>query len=114
MRAVSEAEVKKAVAAWLPAFGFPEESAGVKDLRGQIVPIAKFNDEETSRFFFPRRTLLFQQRMAKAVIRILLRRGAKIASVQLAAEDYARWLDSQGKTDTPELRFQFATRPPRI
>jgi hypothetical protein len=86
----------------------------VKDLRGEGIRVAKFTDEETSRFFFPRRTLGFQQRMTKTLTMQLRKRGAKIVSVRLTVEDYARWIDASGKSDTPELRFKFATRPPEF
>jgi hypothetical protein len=110
-RAVKE-DIDSAVAAWLPAFGLPPEQPGVKDLRGRVIALAKFTDDETCRFFFPRRTVLFQQRMVRAIGRIFMRRGAKLSSVQLISEDYARWCDAHKKTDTPELRFHYATRPP--
>jgi hypothetical protein len=106
-------DVAEAAAAWLPAWGLPAPPpAGVKDLRGQGIRVAKFTDEETSRFFFPRRTLGFQQRMTKTITMQLRKRGAKIVSVQLTPEDYARWQQAQGQPDTPELRFSFATVPP--
>lgn len=110
-RAVKE-DIDSAVAAWLPAFGFAPEQTGVKDLRGRVIALAKFTDDETCRFFFPRRTVLFQQRMVRAIGRIFMRRGAKLSSVQLISEDYARWIERERKADTPELRFQYATRAP--
>ena len=42
------------------------------------------------------------------------RRGAKIFSVALTIEDYARWCDSTGNADTPEQRFRFASSPPKF
>jgi hypothetical protein len=113
---VNKEDVDEAVAAWLPALGLPPQpAAGVKDLKGRSVRVAKFTDEESIRFFFPRRTLPFQQRMVKALAVHLRKRGAKIESVQLTIEDYARWLDARGATtDTPELRYQFATEPPPL
>jgi hypothetical protein len=111
---VNEA-VAEAVAAWLPAWGLPVSPvAGVKDLKGQGIRVAKFTDDATSRFFFPRRTLGFQQRMTKAITMSLRKRGAKIISVPLTIEDYARWQQSQDKPDSAELRFRFATRPPEL
>lgn len=50
--------------------------------------------------------------MAKAVIISLRKRGAKIISVRLTVEDYARWQQEHHASDSPELRFRFATRPP--
>lgn len=108
-------DVAEAVAAWLPAMGLQgPPPAGVKDLKGQGIRVAKFTDEETSRFFFPRRTLFFQQRMVKALTTLLRKRGAKIISVRMTVEDYARWCDANGHTDTTERRFFFATRPPEF
>jgi len=108
-------DVAEAVAAWLPEFGLPASPpAGVKDLKGTAVRVSKFIDEETCRFFFPRRTLSFQQRMVKALTGALRKRGAKIDSVRLTVEDYARWLDLSHEADSPALRFQFGTRPPEF
>ena len=84
----------------------------MKDLKGQGIRVAKFTDEETSRFFFPRRSLLFQQRMVRELAVRLRKRGARIISVSLTVEDYARWLDSQRLEDTPDRRFRFASQPP--
>lgn len=110
--AVNEA-VASAVAAWLPAWELPPAPApGIKDLKGESIRVAKFVDEETCRFFFPRRKLLFQQRMTKVVTLGLRKRGARIVSVRLSVEDYARWQQQQTAADSPELRFRFATRPP--
>jgi len=108
-------DVADAIKAWLPAFGLPAEPVDrVKDLRGRSVRVAKFVDEVPVRFFFPRRTLLFQQKMVKGLTRHLRGRGAKIDSVRLSIEDYARWLDLSHETDTAELRFHFATCPPEF
>lgn len=106
-------DVAGAIESWLPALGLPPEpAAGVKDLRDQSVPLARFRDEETCRFFFPRRSLLFHQRMSKAIAGRLRKRGAKVVNVDLSPEGYARWCEAQGKPDAPELRFQYATCPP--
>jgi hypothetical protein len=86
--------------------------AAVKDMKGQEITVAKFLDDETVRFFFPRRTLSFQQRMVKSLTRELRRRGAKLISISLTVEGYARWQATQESPDTPELRFAFASRPP--
>jgi len=108
-------DVDGAVAAWLPAWGLPPApAAGVKDLRDQGIRVAKFTDDETCRFFFPRRTVSFQQRMTRTVTMMLRKRGAKIISVPLTVEDYARWQQAQDAPDSPELRFRFATRPPEL
>lgn len=108
-------DVAAAVAAWLPTWGLPASPpAGVKDLRGQGIHVAKFIDDETCRFFFPRRTVGFQQRMTGVITRGLRKRGAKIISVRLTIEDYARWQQAQDEADSPELRFRFATRPPEL
>jgi hypothetical protein len=106
-------DIEDAIAKWLPEFGLPPApSAGEKDLRGHTIRMASFADEDACRFFFPRRTLNFQRRMAKALLRKFASRGAKVRMVPVGAELYARWLDANGKADTPEVRFQFATRPP--
>jgi len=115
MSALVNEDVAGAVAAWLPALGLPAPpAAGVKDLKGQGVRVAKFTDEETVRFFFPRRKLLFQQRMVSLLTMGLRKRGAKIVSVSPTPEDYARWQQTQDRPDSPELRFQFASRPPEF
>lgn len=107
-------DVAGAIESWMPALGLPPEpAAGAKDLRDQSVPLARFRDEETCRFFFPRRSLLFHQRMTKAIAGRLRKRGAKVINVDLTAEGYARWSERDHSPDTPELRFQFATRPPQ-
>lgn len=107
-------DVAGAIESWLPSLGLPPEpAAGVKDLRDRSVSLPRFRDEDTCRFFFPRRTLLFHQRMTKAIAGRLRKRGAKIINVDLTAEIYARWLEGERKSDAPELRFQFATRPPQ-
>lgn len=111
--ALVKEEVAAAVAEWLPAWGLPSApAAGVKDLKGQGIRVAKFTDPETCRFFFPRRTIPFQQRMTRTITTMLSRRGAKIISVPLTIEDYARWQQGQDTPDTPGLRYRFATRPP--
>lgn len=103
-----------AIAAWMPALELPAPPAEpAKDLRDRTVPLPRFRDEDTCRFFFPRRTLLFHQRMTKAIAGQLRKRGAVVVMVDLTSEDFARWCDANGKADTPELRFQFATRPPQ-
>ena len=108
-------EVANAIAEWLPAWGLPAPPpAGVRDLNGQAIRVAKFTDSETCRFFFSRRTIPFQQRMTRAVTRMLSRRGAKIFSVRLTVEDYARWLDQTHGVDSAELRYRFATAPPEF
>jgi hypothetical protein len=89
-------------------------AARVKDLRDRSVLVSKFTDDATVRFFFPGRTLTFQQRMVKNLTRRLRKRGAAIVSVRPTVEDYARWLQAQSRLDTPELRFQFASLPPSI
>jgi hypothetical protein len=105
--------LEAAVAAWLREFDLPDGTPGIKDLAGRTVRLARFREEETCRFFFPLRTLLWHQRMAKAVAGgILRKRGAKVVMVDLTPEDFARWLEREHKTDTAGLRFQFATRPP--
>ena len=110
---VDKEDIVGAVEAWLPALGLPEApAAGVRDLAGRSIRIAKFTDEETSRFFFPWRTLLFQMKMQQQLGVILRKRGAKILSVRPTAEDYARWLESEKKSDSAELRFHFASQPP--
>lgn len=110
---VEKEDIAAAVLAWLPAFGLPEApAAGIKDLAGREIPLAKFTDEETCRFFFPRRALVFQQRMQRELGLMLRRRGAKMLSVRITSEDYARWCEREGKTDSEALRFDFATRPP--
>lgn len=43
---------------------------------------------------------------------VLRKRGAKILSVRPTPEDYARWCEAHCHEDTPEQRFQYATRPP--
>ena len=112
---MNKEDIAAAVAAWLPAFGLPPApAAGVKDLRGQAIRVPKFTDEATVRFFFPRRSLAFQHSMTPVLTAQLRKRGAKIVSVFLTAEDYARWQDASGEADTPELRFRFATRPPPL
>lgn len=106
-------DIAHALESWLSAFGLPApDAANPKDLRGQTVAVAKFSDEATVQFFFPRRTLIFQQRLVRELGRKLNRRGAQVLSVQLTPEDYARWCDAWSKTDTAEQRFQYATRPP--
>ncbi len=101
------------ITALLSAWGVPPASAsGVKDLRGQQIRVAKFTYKEASRFFFPRRTLLYQQRMTKKVTRLLRKGGTGPISLSLTVEDYARWQHSQPDSDSPELRYRFATRPP--
>lgn len=106
-------DVEAAIKEWLPAFGPPVAPAvGVKDLKGRGIRIAKFTDEETLRFFFPRRSLDFQQRMVKRVAKVFRERGAKILSVTLTPEIYTSWIGSRRLEDTPARRFQFATTPP--
>lgn len=105
-------DVAEALAAWWPALGLPAPPpAGVKDLRGQGIPVHKFIDEETCRFFFPRRTLSFQQRMVKMLTVSLRKRGARIISINPSIEDYARWCDLCRCEDTPERRFHYASQP---
>lgn len=112
--AVNE-DVAEALAAWWPALGLPAPPpAGVKDLKGGFVCVAKFIDEPTCRFFFPRRTLSFQQRMVKMLTVALRKRGAKIISVRLGVEDYARYKEALGFEDTAEMRFRFASQPPDL
>lgn len=106
-------EVVNAVAAWLPAFGLPSASQDApKDLKGRSFRVARFADENAVRFFFPRRSLIFQQRMVKALTRQLRKRGAEIVNLRLTVEDYARWQQTQDRPDSAELRFHFATLPP--
>jgi hypothetical protein len=50
--------------------------------------------------------------MTKALTMQLRKRGAKIISVALTVEDYARWQQSQREHDSPELRFRFASALP--
>ena len=108
-------DVEGAVDEWLPALGLPAPpAAGVKDLAGRQVRVAKFIDDAAVRFFFRRRTLSFQQRMVKALTRRLRKRGAEIISVRPTIEDCARWCDAQGNPDTSALRFQFASAPPDL
>lgn len=104
--------VTAAADTWLAEFRLPAAVPGEKDLAGQSIPIGKIRDEESCRYFFPRRTLLFQQRMTKAITVTLRKRGAKITSIPLDIETYARWLETAAQPDSPALRYQFATRPP--
>lgn len=113
VRLVNKEDVNEAVAAWLPAVGLPPApAAGVKDLKGRAIRVAKFTDDETARFFFPRRSLEFQQRMVRVLTVHLRKRGAKIESVRPTVEDYARWQDAGGQPDSAELRYRFATELP--
>lgn len=108
-------EVPAAAEKWLAAFGLPEPSAsGVKDLKGQRVRLCASQDDETLRFFFPKRSVPFSNRMIKAVRVMLQKRGAKIDRVDLNVEAYARWVDRQGLMDTEELRYEFASKLPQI
>lgn len=110
---VSFDEVPAAAERWLALFGLPvPPPAGGKDLRGQRVRLCASQDDETMRFFFPRRSIPFSNRMIKEVAATLRRRGAKIDRVDLNIEAYARWLDGLGKRDTEELRYEFATKLP--
>ncbi len=110
---MNKEDVDEAVAKWLPQVGLPPApEPGVKDLRGRSIRVAKFTDDETARFFFPRRSLLFQQRMVRVLAVQLRKRGAKIESVQLTIEEYARWQDESGEPDSPELRYRYATELP--
>jgi len=112
---VEKETVESAVAAWLPSLGLPPQpAAGVKDLKGRGVRVAKFTDEETLRFFFPRRTLPFEQHMVKALTAQLRRRGAKIESVPLTTKFFEQWCRETRAEDTPETRYRFATSPPAL
>lgn len=105
-------EVAEAVSQWIRSIGLPDApAAGGKDLHGRGVPVVKFTDEDTVKFFFPKRSIPFQRAMVKALNRILLRRGAHIVSVSITAEDYARWLEARRQPDSPALRYQFASQP---
>ena len=50
--------------------------------------------------------------MTRELTVMLRKRGAKIISVPLSPEDYARWLDPRRLEDTPERRYAFASNPP--
>jgi len=79
--------VEGAVDDWLPALGLPAPpAAGVEDLKARPIRVAKFIDDATVRFFFPRRTLSLQQRMVKSLARRLRKRGAEILSVRSSIE----------------------------
>ena len=106
-------DLASAIASWLPSLGLPPEpDADIKDIRDRFVPLPRFRDEDTCRFFFPRRTLLFHQRMTKAIAGRLRKRGARVVNVDLSPESYARWSESEAKPDAPELRFRYASNPP--
>ena len=108
-------DVDQAIVGWLPKFGLPRPSpSDPKDLRGQSIRVGKFDDEDTVRFFFPRRTLTFHQRMVKKLVGTLRKRGAKIESVHLTIDDYTSWIAVTGERDTPQFRYQFATTPPEL
>lgn len=104
-------EIQQAFEAWLPVVGLsPAPAAGIKDLKGRAIPVAKFTDEEMLRYFFPRRTLPFQQRLVKHLAVHIRKRGGKVESVALTPHDYACWLGN--RADTPETRYRFATEIP--
>jgi hypothetical protein len=113
--AVSKDDVREALVGWQSALGLSADPGpGVKDLKGRSVRIVVFDDEESTRFYFPRRSLLFHQMMVQVLTRALRRRGAKIDRVTLTAEDYARWCDRTGTEDLPEVRYRFASAPPEL
>lgn len=112
-RVIENAEA--AAEKWLAEFGLPApDPAHPKDLRGRLVKVCGFgNDEESLRFFFPRRKIEFHQNVVKKVVRMLKKRGAEIRRPPVTPEDYARWLELQeDKTDTPSRRYDYATRFP--
>lgn len=109
---VSRDEVDQALAGWESALGLPAEPAdGAKDLKGRTVRVAVFEFEEDIRFFFPRRSVIFHQKMLRVLTRALRRRGAKIDRVTLTPEDYKLWCERTGTVDLPEVRYRFASAP---
>jgi hypothetical protein len=110
---VDKEAIQTALAQWLPAVGLaPAPAAGVKDLRGRTIRVAKFEDEEGVRFFFPRRSLVFHQNLVRALRVQLQRRGGKLESVRPSIEDYARWQDASGQPDSDQLRYRYASELP--
>ncbi len=110
-------DAKEAAAKWLASFKLPNPPAeGGKDLRGRVVRLCSFPDQDsaTIRFFFPKRTVPFQNTMAKAMRVTLQKRGAKIQRIVITPEDYARWIQETGAEDTEALRYQFATLLPHV
>jgi hypothetical protein len=105
-------DVVEAAGHWLAAFELPGAREGVKDLAGRTVVVSSLTDEETVRFFFPRRSLLFHQGVVKKLTGALRKRGAKIERRPITPEDFVRWRSVGGHSDTPEQRFRFASVPP--
>lgn len=110
---VDKAEILDAVEKWKPLLGIPPApAAGVRDLTGRTVRVPKFMDNDAVRFFFPRRTLAFHRAMVTQLRVQVQRRGAKIESVYISIEDYARWQDASGEPDSEGLRYRYATELP--
>lgn len=110
-------DAKAAAAVWLKAFKLPNPPAeGGKDLRGRVVRICSFPDQDkaTVQFFFPKRSVPFQNEMVKTLRTSLRKRGAKFERIVITPEDYARWIQKTGAEDTEVLRYSFATLLPHV
>ena len=58
------------------------------DLKGKLVQLVAFNDDETCRWFYPDRDLGFHKMITTAIAREARKRGAKTIYVPVTKTDY--------------------------
>jgi len=79
-----------------------------EDLRGKFLFLPGFADEETARFFNPKRTSEFHRMVNSAIGRIARTRGASNRYINVSIGDYRAWQGEVGITqDSQEDRAAF-------
>jgi hypothetical protein len=99
---VSAQDAKEAAEKWLAHFRIPE------NLAGRIVQLVIFASDEDCRFFYPRRALIWQQKVNTKTSRAVRSRKGKVWRVTITPAEYEKWRAEDGRVDSPDLRREFA------
>jgi hypothetical protein len=86
---------------WLADHGIPE------DLGGRTVNVVVFASEDDCRFFYARRSLVWQQRMIQKLGRKIRMRKGKIRPIPVSKIDFENAVKALKFADTWEARREF-------
>jgi hypothetical protein len=75
------------------------------DLKGRLVQLAVFEQEEDCRHFHPHRSVNFHNMVVKAAGRNIRRLGGKTSHLQVTSADYFAWLADREDTIAQRKAF---------